>query len=318
MKSLFVQSFREFSAWAIQQCGADAQRISKTVNAVQRELSRIKAPYKPIHAFTDTVFVNGKLAKVNVCKWFFLAFIDSYFRDNEPIPERAGLFLVGGNNAQSIMMPMVVSRFRKLQKYDFKITAGRIDDAISAAVGLMFNAVEGNRFIIPQYFRCGGESVTINGIDVDKSVNIEHLESARLSGDWIGIYAIRGQKLPRCSPFPRLNIVRAAVSVATRRIVEMTIGRSLGKRKVNSVSIRIASDYGIDLSTIVERKSPPALELPDFFLNGLSDDLRRLYQIACSDSAPQQKVAEYGKSQQTYSRDLNMLIELASIAVRSE
>jgi hypothetical protein len=214
---------RGFAFYAIQECGLNSENLQSVVQHTERELHRYNIDeYRPIPAFQKTVLINGKLVSVSVCRWFFVSLVDFYLKNGIPIPENVAAYLRG------VLRPMIISKLRKYQKYDFLITEQRIDESVCYSFELMFNAVDGTKFLIPENYSYENGKILVNGIlcncGVDSLVN---LESAKLAGDWICLYKRNNEKLPKLSTMPRLNIVRSAVSMACRKFVEMSIGRNI-------------------------------------------------------------------------------------------
>lgn len=222
---LKIDDCRPFAAYCVQELGLSESQIQEIVYGLECELHRFNIQeYKPILAFEKTVLLNGELTAVPVCRWFFLAMLNWFLKNNIPIPENVAVYI------RPILTPMVISKLRKFQKYGFLITEQRIDESACFALEIAFGAVDENRFLIPENFEYDANTgvILINGIEATCSIEaIEKLESAKLAGQWVSIAKHEDEKLPRIRGFSSQNVFRSALSIACKNYVRNAIGKNV-------------------------------------------------------------------------------------------
>lgn len=246
-----------FVAYAKQVCELSNSQIQEVVQDVEREFFRYRIEeYTPILAFRSTVLISGELVAAPICRWFFVGLVNWYLRNSIPIPEKVARYI------QPCLIPMVISKLRKLQKYSFVVSDQRIDEATCFTLEMMFNSVEGTQFLVPENFEYDFKTGTIliNGnVRATCSVStLTVLESAKLTGMWITVIKQANEKLPRVLAYASQNIVRASASIACRRFVENAIGKSItGKDTAFEVD-----DIEEKLKNLVSHHQPKPAEFP--------------------------------------------------------
>lgn len=247
----------QFAAYAVQECGLTVDQLRDVVQRTEREFNRYNiSEYVPIPAFEKTVLLNGKITRVTVCRWFFVSLVNWHLANGIPIPENVARYL------PEVIRPMVVSKLRKYQKYDFLVTEQRIDESACLALETMFNTVEENQFLIPEKISYTDSVFLLNGKRVHSGVDaIHNLEAAKLAGDWVCLYKRTDSSIPFLSSMPRLNIVRAAISISCRKFVEFSLGRSVSQ---SNSTFEVTDSEDRLLNLIAKKAKPTEFPLGDF------------------------------------------------------
>lgn len=211
---------RGFGMWASQSLGLDNEALNAVAVNTAIELHRYGIPkYTPIRAFGVTVLDDGKLVAVSICRWLFLSLVDYYMRNGIPIPETVAEYFLHA------LRPIVASKLKKYQGYNFVLSEQRIDESTAITIENLYGTGD-TQFLIPRTL----SGKMLNGIECEFGVDqVERIQYAIESGQWIALYKRADSKLMRVSPMPRYNVVRSCVSVSCRKFVEYSIGKSLGK-----------------------------------------------------------------------------------------